>query len=67
MFELPHMMACLTFAALPLGLIVVDQEADLEQVRMHINRLWEDLSKTNNGSFPALSPDWCFLDCECVR
>ncbi|KAL5010955.1 hypothetical protein ScPMuIL_013260 [Solemya velum] len=57
-------------ASIPLGIIVVDNNSDLEQVRQHINRLQEDgfmEDSTNQGtdsvhSSQKLSPKWCFLD-----
>ncbi|XP_037074296.1 eye-specific diacylglycerol kinase-like [Pollicipes pollicipes] len=41
----------------PLGVIMVDHDSDLEQVRRHINRLEEESQQS-----PPLSPEWCFVD-----
>ncbi|CAG0909708.1 unnamed protein product, partial [Cyprideis torosa] len=41
----------------PVGLILVDQDADLEQVRQHITRLADDLPDTQR-----MSKNWSFLD-----
>ncbi|XP_019723667.1 diacylglycerol kinase zeta isoform X1 [Hippocampus comes] len=65
-------------ASIPLGLIVVPGDSDLETCREHIQRLQEDISfvhsslrcvglqeeavKTKNVSLQRLSPKWCFLD-----
>ncbi|XP_061692127.1 diacylglycerol kinase zeta isoform X3 [Syngnathoides biaculeatus] len=65
-------------ASIPLGLIVVPGDSDLETCRAHIQRLQEDLSSVNsssrcvglqgevdttkNLSSQRLSPKWCFLD-----
>ncbi|XP_073423642.1 diacylglycerol kinase iota isoform X7 [Dendrobates tinctorius] len=64
-------------ASIPLGIIVVRGDCDLETCRMYIDRLQEDLhSVTTNrdhcqeeeGSLPRLlssqrlNPRWCFLD-----
>uniref|UniRef100_G1NKP4 Diacylglycerol kinase n=1 Tax=Meleagris gallopavo TaxID=9103 RepID=G1NKP4_MELGA len=52
------------FPAIPLGIIVVRGDCDLETCRMYIDRLQED----QESSFPRvlsvqrLSPRWCFLD-----
>ncbi|KAL3882241.1 hypothetical protein ACJMK2_028604 [Sinanodonta woodiana] len=49
----------------PLGMIVVDNNANLEEVRQHINRLQEDsLSESSDLSYSSqmLSSKWCFLD-----
>uniref|UniRef100_A0A8C8B1H9 Diacylglycerol kinase n=1 Tax=Otus sunia TaxID=257818 RepID=A0A8C8B1H9_9STRI len=51
-------------ASIPLGIIVVRGDCDLETCRMYIDRLQED----QESSFPRvlsvqrLSPRWCFLD-----
>ncbi|ELT95564.1 hypothetical protein CAPTEDRAFT_165134 [Capitella teleta] len=45
-------------ASVPLGIIVVENDADLEQVRRHINQLQESLG----GAAPQLSENWCFVD-----
>ena len=50
--------------AVPLGIIVVDTDADLEQVRKHINQLHEDLVKSSGTAAPNLSIKWCFVDCK---
>ncbi|XP_057686535.1 diacylglycerol kinase zeta-like isoform X1 [Corythoichthys intestinalis] len=65
-------------ASIPLGIIVVPGDSDLETCREHIQRLQEDFSsvhsslrckgpkkeavKTKNISLQRLSPKWCFLD-----
>ncbi|XP_076064042.1 retinal degeneration A isoform X3 [Oratosquilla oratoria] len=48
-------------ASAPLGLIMIDQDADLEQVRKHINRMMEDTANKGRSTRP-LSESWCFLD-----
>lgn len=66
------------FAAVPLGLIVVDRRADLATVRDDINRLGKEISSLVSTpevsdtetrppppSIQPLSADWSFLDCEC--
>ncbi|CAG2217175.1 DGK [Mytilus edulis] len=47
--------------AVPLGLIVVDNNADLEQVRQIINKLHQSDSD-ETFTVNKLSPKWCFLD-----
>ncbi|XP_049327157.1 diacylglycerol kinase zeta isoform X2 [Astyanax mexicanus] len=51
-------------ASIPLGLIVVPGDSDLETCRIHIERLQEagDESKSKMLSSQRLSPKWCFLD-----
>ncbi|XP_064629460.1 diacylglycerol kinase zeta-like isoform X4 [Lineus longissimus] len=49
-------------ASIPLGIIVVENDSDLEQVRKHINRLQEDLQNDVAGASQKLSSKWCFLD-----
>ncbi|XP_077370596.1 diacylglycerol kinase zeta-like isoform X2 [Festucalex cinctus] len=50
-------------ASIPLGLIVVPGDSDLETCREHIQRLQEEeAGKTKNLSSHRLSPKWCFLD-----
>ncbi|XP_073764898.1 diacylglycerol kinase zeta isoform X11 [Danio rerio] len=51
-------------ASIPLGLIVVPGDSDLETCRAHIERLQEegDGSKSKALSSQRLSPKWCFLD-----
>ncbi|XP_066556714.1 diacylglycerol kinase zeta isoform X2 [Amia ocellicauda] len=51
-------------ASIPLGLIVVPGDSDLETCRSHIERLQEegDGAKSKNLSSQKLSPKWCFLD-----
>lgn len=50
-------------ASIPLGLIVVPGDSDLETCREHIQRLQEeDASKPKILSSQRLSPKWCFLD-----
>lgn len=48
-------------ASVPLGLIVVDNNADLEQVRQIINKLHQSDSD-DTFTVNKLSPKWCFLD-----
>ncbi|XP_069978351.1 diacylglycerol kinase zeta isoform X3 [Penaeus vannamei] len=48
-------------ASSPLGLIMIDQDADLEQVRKHINRMMEETANKGRSTRP-LSENWCFLD-----
>ncbi|XP_076143759.1 diacylglycerol kinase zeta isoform X2 [Alosa pseudoharengus] len=51
-------------ASIPLGLIVVPGDSDLETCRSHIERLQEegDGNKSKTLSSQRLSPKWCFLD-----
>ncbi|KAL1007032.1 hypothetical protein UPYG_G00081010 [Umbra pygmaea] len=51
-------------ASIPLGLIVVPGDSDLEMCRSHIERLQEedDGAKSKTLSSQKLSPKWCFLD-----
>uniref|UniRef100_A0A673L3Z0 Diacylglycerol kinase n=1 Tax=Sinocyclocheilus rhinocerous TaxID=307959 RepID=A0A673L3Z0_9TELE len=51
-------------ASIPLGLIVVPGDSDLETCRAHIERLQEegDGTKSKALSSQRLSPKWCFLD-----
>ncbi|XP_072303889.1 diacylglycerol kinase zeta-like isoform X2 [Eucyclogobius newberryi] len=57
-------------ASIPLGLIVVPGDSDLETCREHIQRLQEDVcssalapqEQVNTVSSQRLSPKWCFLD-----
>ncbi|KAJ8247707.1 hypothetical protein GJAV_G00249380 [Gymnothorax javanicus] len=51
-------------ASIPLGLIVVPGDSDLEMCRSHIERLQEegDGTKAKTLSSQKLSPKWCFLD-----
>ncbi|KAJ8413123.1 hypothetical protein AAFF_G00107050 [Aldrovandia affinis] len=51
-------------ASIPLGLIVVPGDSDLETCRSHIERLQEegDGTKSKTLSSQKLSPKWCFLD-----
>ncbi|KAJ8402908.1 hypothetical protein AAFF_G00362220 [Aldrovandia affinis] len=51
-------------ASIPLGLIVVPGDSDLETCRCHIERLQEegDGAKSKTLSSQKLSPKWCFLD-----
>lgn len=48
-------------ASFPLGIIMIDQDADLEQVRKHINRMMEETAHKGRSTRP-LSENWCFLD-----
>ncbi|KAM5137960.1 diacylglycerol kinase zeta isoform 1-T1 [Mantella aurantiaca] len=51
-------------ASLPLGVIVVPGDSDLETCRIHIQQLQEEdgTSKPQIVSSQKLSPKWCFLD-----
>uniref|UniRef100_A0A8C5SES4 Diacylglycerol kinase n=1 Tax=Laticauda laticaudata TaxID=8630 RepID=A0A8C5SES4_LATLA len=51
-------------ASVPLGIIVVPGDSDLELCRTHIERLQEegDGAKPKTLSCQKLSPKWCFLD-----
>ncbi|XP_054826427.1 diacylglycerol kinase zeta isoform X2 [Eublepharis macularius] len=51
-------------ASVPLGIIVVPGDSDLEMCRTHIERLQEegDGAKPKTLSCQKLSPKWCFLD-----
>ncbi|KAG1971705.1 diacylglycerol kinase zeta [Pimephales promelas] len=51
-------------ASIPLGLIVVPGDSDLETCRAHIERLQEegDGAQSKALSSQRLSPKWCFLD-----
>uniref|UniRef100_A0A3B3SQX7 Diacylglycerol kinase n=1 Tax=Paramormyrops kingsleyae TaxID=1676925 RepID=A0A3B3SQX7_9TELE len=51
-------------ASIPLGLIVIPGDSDLETCRLHIERLQEegDGTKLKTLSSQKLSPKWCFLD-----
>nr|XP_025037560.1 diacylglycerol kinase zeta [Pelodiscus sinensis] len=51
-------------ASVPLGIIVVPGDSDLEVCRTHIERLQEegDGAKVKTLSSQKLSPKWCFLD-----
>ncbi|XP_069479339.1 diacylglycerol kinase zeta isoform X14 [Ambystoma mexicanum] len=51
-------------ASVPLGIIVVPGDSDLEVCRTHIERLQEegDGTKPKTLSSQKLSPKWCFLD-----
>ncbi|MGH0148610.1 UNVERIFIED_CONTAM: hypothetical protein FKN15_048340 [Acipenser sinensis] len=51
-------------ASIPMGIIVIPGDSDLEMCRSHIERLQEegDGSKSKTLSSQKLSPKWCFLD-----
>ncbi|KAM9147112.1 diacylglycerol kinase zeta isoform 2-T3 [Pangshura tecta] len=51
-------------ASVPLGIVVVPGDSDLEVCRTHIERLQEegDGAKLKTLSSQKLSPKWCFLD-----
>ncbi|XP_075044313.1 diacylglycerol kinase zeta isoform X2 [Mixophyes fleayi] len=51
-------------ASLPLGVIVVPGDSDLETCRLHIQQLQEEdgTNKPQTVSSQKLSPKWCFLD-----
>jgi diacylglycerol kinase (ATP) len=42
-----------------IGSIEVNLSADLEAIRVLINKLCDEAHDS-----PKLSPDWCFIDCE---
>uniref|UniRef100_A0A8B9HBP3 Diacylglycerol kinase n=1 Tax=Astyanax mexicanus TaxID=7994 RepID=A0A8B9HBP3_ASTMX len=48
-------------ASIPLGLIVVPGDSDLETCRIHIERL-QEVERSKMLSSQRLSPKWCFLD-----
>ncbi|KAM6972951.1 diacylglycerol kinase zeta-like, partial [Aplochiton taeniatus] len=56
-------------ASIPLGVIIVPGDSDLETCRSHIEGLEENLDedggtiKPEGLTFQKLSPKWCFLDC----
>uniref|UniRef100_G3PRK2 Diacylglycerol kinase n=1 Tax=Gasterosteus aculeatus aculeatus TaxID=481459 RepID=G3PRK2_GASAC len=56
-------------ASIPLGLIVVSGDSDLETCREHIQRLQEVRRREEGGSLSSqrLSPKWCFLDCKYIE
>ncbi|KAJ8272349.1 hypothetical protein COCON_G00112080 [Conger conger] len=51
-------------ASIPIGIIVIPGDSDLEMCRSHVERLQEegDGTKSKNLSSHKLSPKWCFLD-----
>ncbi|CAG5120054.1 unnamed protein product, partial [Candidula unifasciata] len=51
-------------ASMPLGIIVVDNNADLEQVREEINKMQSHFQNGASETLSAvrLSSQWCFLD-----
>ncbi|KAB5565865.1 hypothetical protein PHYPO_G00246380 [Pangasianodon hypophthalmus] len=51
-------------ASIPLGIITVRADSDLETCRLHIERLHEEGVGVNpdTTTIPKLSPKWCFLD-----
>ncbi|KAK1161783.1 hypothetical protein AOXY_G19423 [Acipenser oxyrinchus oxyrinchus] len=51
-------------ASIPMGIIVIPGDSDLEMCRSHIERLQEegDGAKSKTLSSQKLSPKWCFLD-----
>ncbi|KAL7824628.1 hypothetical protein AOLI_G00327940 [Acnodon oligacanthus] len=51
-------------ASIPLGVITVSGESDLETCRLHIEKLHEQGRGVNSDSvaISKLSPKWCFLD-----
>uniref|UniRef100_A0A3B4EWW7 Diacylglycerol kinase n=1 Tax=Pundamilia nyererei TaxID=303518 RepID=A0A3B4EWW7_9CICH len=48
-------------ASLPLGVITVPGDSDLETCRLHIDRLQDNLEQSLSSH--KLSMKWCFLDC----
>uniref|UniRef100_A0A669BBH3 Diacylglycerol kinase n=1 Tax=Oreochromis niloticus TaxID=8128 RepID=A0A669BBH3_ORENI len=63
-------------AALPLGVITVPGDSDLETCRLHIDRLQDNLEQRRGSQYThgdgeslssqKLSMKWCFLDSRCV-
>uniref|UniRef100_A0A8C2X7K1 Diacylglycerol kinase n=1 Tax=Cyclopterus lumpus TaxID=8103 RepID=A0A8C2X7K1_CYCLU len=53
-------------ASIPLGLIVVSGDSDLETCREHIQRL-QSVRGPKSLSSQRLSPKWCFLDCKYIE
>ncbi|XP_052239921.1 diacylglycerol kinase zeta-like isoform X3 [Dreissena polymorpha] len=52
-------------ASVPVGIIVVENSANLEEVRLHINRLQQDMVRSTDHldmSGSSISNKWCFLD-----
>ncbi|XP_076846989.1 diacylglycerol kinase zeta isoform X2 [Brachyhypopomus gauderio] len=49
-------------ASIPLGIITVPGDSDLETCRLHIEKLHEDGRDGHSDTTPQLSPKWCFLD-----
>ncbi|XP_041131569.1 diacylglycerol kinase iota-like isoform X2 [Polyodon spathula] len=51
-------------ASIPMGIIVIPGDSDLEMCRSHVERLQEegDGAKSKTLSSQKLSPKWCFLD-----
>uniref|UniRef100_A0A673MPN2 Diacylglycerol kinase n=1 Tax=Sinocyclocheilus rhinocerous TaxID=307959 RepID=A0A673MPN2_9TELE len=52
-------------ASIPMGIITVPGNSDLETCRLHIEKLHEEGDGVNTDTLhmPKLSPKWCFLDC----
>lgn len=42
-----------------LGIVEIDSQCDLEQVRNMLNEKFEQ-----SISYPKVSQDWCFIDCK---
>ncbi|TRY87205.1 hypothetical protein DNTS_031732 [Danionella cerebrum] len=51
-------------ASIPVGIITVPGNSDLEMCREHIEKLYEEGDGKNKDTLhmPKLSPKWCFLD-----
>ncbi|XP_026094426.1 diacylglycerol kinase zeta-like isoform X2 [Carassius auratus] len=51
-------------ASIPMGIITVPGNSDLETCRLHIEKLHEEGDGVNTDALhmPKLSPKWCFLD-----
>ncbi|XP_036432353.1 diacylglycerol kinase zeta isoform X2 [Colossoma macropomum] len=50
-------------ASIPLGVITVSGDSDLETCRLHIEKLHEGRGVNSDSvTIPKLSPKWCFLD-----
>ncbi|XP_056095272.1 diacylglycerol kinase zeta isoform X1 [Rhinichthys klamathensis goyatoka] len=51
-------------ASIPMGIITVPGNSDLETCRLHIEKLHEEGDGINTDTLhmPKLSPKWCFLD-----
>uniref|UniRef100_A0A3B4EVW4 Diacylglycerol kinase n=1 Tax=Pundamilia nyererei TaxID=303518 RepID=A0A3B4EVW4_9CICH len=58
--------AVLPVKSLPLGVITVPGDSDLETCRLHIDRLQDNLEQVQRESLSShkLSMKWCFLDCK---
>uniref|UniRef100_A0A3B4X496 Diacylglycerol kinase n=1 Tax=Seriola lalandi dorsalis TaxID=1841481 RepID=A0A3B4X496_SERLL len=50
--------------SIPVGIVVVRGDCDLETCRLYIDRLQETRGVPRTSSSSRLSPNWSFLDCE---